>query len=200
MTADPPPIPVSDVPSRWTVLRGRWGLRSRWGRRVLVTLAVLFTLFCGVTARLFIWPTTGMPARVDAIVVPGGQGNRIATAIALAGQGRARYLVLSEGGYVPPQLCGAQVGSATVLCFMPNPDTTQGEAEGTARLTKEYGFRSIVLVTTPDQTWRAELRFGRCYSGKIYAVTTPLAKHLWPLMIAYQWGATFKAEIVNRGC
>ena len=48
---------------------------------------------------------------------------------------------------------------ASVLCFQPNPDTTQGEAEGTARLAKKYGFHSIVLVTTPDQTWRAELRF-----------------------------------------
>jgi uncharacterized SAM-binding protein YcdF (DUF218 family) len=179
---------------------GRWGLRSRRGRRVLIALGVLFALFCGATAWLFIWPTTGMPARVDAIVVPGGPGNRIAAAIALAEQGRARYLVLSEGEYVPSQLCGGHVGTATVLCFMPNPDTTQGEAEATARLAKEYGFRSIVLVTTPDQTWRAELRFGRCYGGEIYAVTTPLAKHLWPLMIAYQWAATFKAEIVNRSC
>jgi len=141
-----------------------------------------------------------MPARVDAIVVPGGSGNRIAAAIALAEGRRARYLVLSEGEPVPPQLCGALVGSATVLCFMPNPDTTQGEAEATARLATEYGFRSIVLVTTPDQTWRAELRFRRCYSGKIYAVTTPLPKHMWPLMIAYQWAATLKAEIVNRSC
>jgi uncharacterized SAM-binding protein YcdF (DUF218 family) len=166
----------------------------------LIALLALFALFCGATARLFIWPTTGMPARVDAIVVPGGPGNRIAAAIALAEQGRARYLVLSEGGYVPPHLCGTHVGAAAVLCFRPNPDTTQGEAEATARLAKEYGFRSVALVTTPDQTWRAELRFGRCYSGKLYAVTTPLPKHLWPLMIADQWAKTFKAEIVNRSC
>jgi uncharacterized SAM-binding protein YcdF (DUF218 family) len=199
MTADPTPVPVSGAPSPQPASRSRW-LRSRRGRRLLFALAVLFALFCGATARLFIWPSTGMPARVDAIVVPGGQGNRTAAAITLAEQGRARYLVLSEGEPVPPQLCGAHVGAATVLCFMPNPDTTQGEAEATDRLAREYGFRSIVLVTTPDQTWRAELRFGRCYSGKIYAVTTPLPKHLWPLMIAYQWAATVKAEIVNRGC
>jgi uncharacterized SAM-binding protein YcdF (DUF218 family) len=167
---------------------------------VLIALAVLFTLICGVTARLFVWPTTGMPARVDAIVVPGGPGNRIATAITLAKRGRAHYLVLSEGGYVPPRLCGARVGTATVLCFMPDPDTTQGEAEATARLAQKYGFHSIVLVTTPDQTWRAELRFGRCYRGSIYAVTTPLPMHMWPLMISYQWAKSLKAEIVNRSC
>ena len=200
MTPEPPSVPVSDAPSSPPVERSRRGLRSRWWSRVLIALAVLFALFCGVTARLFVWPTTGMPPHVDAIVVPGGFGDRIAAAITLAKQGRARYLVLSQGEYVPPQLCGAHVGTATVLCFMPSPDTTQGEAEGTARLAQKYGFHSIVLVTTPDQTWRAELRFGRCYGGSIYAVTTPLPMHQWPLMIAYQWAASLKAEIVNRSC
>jgi uncharacterized SAM-binding protein YcdF (DUF218 family) len=175
----------------------RWS--KRW-RRTVVALLVIFAVFCAVTARLFIWPTTGMPARVDAIVVPGGQGDRLEAALKLAGQDRARYLVLSQGEYVPPSLCGTHVGTATVICFQPNPDTTQGEAEATARLAKQYGWRSIVLVTTPDQTWRAELRFRRCYSGKIYAVTTPLPLRMWPYMIVYQWGATIKAELVNRSC
>jgi uncharacterized SAM-binding protein YcdF (DUF218 family) len=141
-----------------------------------------------------------MPAQVDAIVVPGGPGNRLGTALMLAGQGRARYLALSEGMFIAPNLCGTQVGSATVICFRPTPETTQGEAEATARLAKQYGWRSIVLVTTPDQTWRAELRFRRCYGGKTYAVTTPLPALKWPLMIAYQWAATVKAELVNRSC
>jgi len=141
-----------------------------------------------------------MPGKVDAIVVPGGPGNRIDASLRLARQDRARYLVLSEGEWVPPGLCGTRVGTARVLCFMPNPDTTQGEAEGTARLAREYRFRSIVLVTTPDQARRAKLRFGRCYSGKIFAVTTPLPLSQWPYQIAYQWGATVKAELLNRDC
>jgi len=141
-----------------------------------------------------------MPVRVDAIVVPGGPGNRLGTALTLASQGRARYLVLSEGMFVPRSLCGTHVSTATVICFQPTPDTTQGEAEATARLAKQYGWHSIVLVTTPDQTWRAELRFRRCYGGKIYAFTTPLPALKWPFMIARQWAATVKAELVNRSC
>lgn len=167
---------------------------------MVVGLLILFAVFCAATARLFIWPATGVPARVDAIVVPGGRGNRLGMALTLASQGRARYLVLSEGMPIPPSLCGTRVGSAIVICFQPTPDTTQGEAEATARIAKQYGWRSIVLVTTPDQTWRAELRFRRCYSGKIYAVTTPLPAHMWPFKIAYQWVATVKAELVNRSC
>jgi uncharacterized SAM-binding protein YcdF (DUF218 family) len=167
---------------------------------VLVVLIALVLAFCGVTAWLFVFPATGMPAKVDAIVVPGGPGDRLGPALNLARSDRARYLVLSEGGYVPPPLCGTKVGTATVLCFQPDPVTTQGEAAGTARLARQYGFRSIVLVTTPDQTWRAKLRFGRCNTGRIFAVTTPLPLHLWPYQIAYQWAATFKAEVVDRGC
>ena len=166
----------------------------------MVILTILLVAFCVATAKLFIFPTTGTPAQVGAIVVPGGPGNRIAAAIVLARQDRVGYLVLSQGEYVPPQLCGSRVGTATVLCFTPDPDTTQGEAEGTARLAGQYGFRSVVLLTTPDQTWRAELRFGRCYSGAIYALTTPLPWHLWPFQIAYQWAATVKAELGNRAC
>lgn len=150
--------------------------------------------------RLFVFPATGMPPTVSAIVVPGGPGDRIGAALRLALQDRASYLVLSEGAYVPPQLCGSQVGTATVLCFMPYPPTTQGEAEGAALLARQYGFGSIVLVTTPDQTWRTKLRFRRCYSGEIFAVTTPLPPHLWPIQIVYQWAATVKAEVANRGC
>ena len=175
-------------------------IRSRRVRRALIAVMVAFVIFCAITARLFIFPVVGMPARVDAIVVPGGAGNRIALGLKLAEEDRADYLVISEGQYVPPNLCGTHVGSASVLCFQPNPPTTQGEAEGTARLAKKYGFHSIVLVTTPDQTWRAELRFRRCYSGHVYGVTTPLPLYLWPYQIAYQWAATVKAEVVNRGC
>jgi uncharacterized SAM-binding protein YcdF (DUF218 family) len=161
---------------------------------------VIFASFCAITMRLFIFPTTGMPARVDAIVVPGGQGDRLGAALKLADQDRARYLVLSEGEPIPPQLCDTHVGSEAVLCFRPVPDTTQGEAEATARLARKFDWHSIVLLTTPDQTWRAELRFRRCFSGSIYGVTTPLPTHLWPFMIAYQWAATAKAEFANRTC
>jgi uncharacterized SAM-binding protein YcdF (DUF218 family) len=165
-----------------------------------LVIAALFAIFCAVTAYLFVFPATGMPARVDAIVVPGGPGDRLAAAFRLARQDRARYLVLSQGESVSQQLCGIHVGGATTICFMPNPDSTQGEAEATARLARQYGWHSIVLLTTPDQTWRAELRLRRCYSGSIYGVTTPLPLHLWPFQIAYQWAATAKAELVNRSC
>ena len=92
------------------------------------------------------------------------------------------------------------MGLATVICFRPNPATTRGEAEGASRLAKRYGWRSLVLVTTQDQVWRAHLRFQRCYAGSIYGVGAPLPWYWWPYAIAYQAVATVKAEIFQRGC
>ncbi len=106
-------------------------------RRFLIVFVVLFAVFCTATARLFIWPTTGMPARVDAIVVPGGPGQRVRAAERLAAQGRTRYLVISQAQYVPPNLCGTHINTALVICFQPSSATTQGEAEATARLAKQ---------------------------------------------------------------
>jgi uncharacterized SAM-binding protein YcdF (DUF218 family) len=162
---------------------------------------VLVVAFGAATARLFVWPPTGMPARVDAIVVLGGQGSRLDLGVSLAADGRSRFLVLSEGlPWIRPGMCGGHTWGATVICFRPEPATTQGEAQATARLAKHYGWRSIVLVTTPDQTVRAELRFRRCFAGQIYGVTTPLPRNQWPYAIAYQWLATAKAEIYDRQC
>jgi uncharacterized SAM-binding protein YcdF (DUF218 family) len=179
----------------------RIGVRRRWARRVVIAAIISVIAFSGVTARLFIWPSTGMPARVDAIVVLGGQGHRLDYALSIASENKARYLVLSEGlPWIPDGLCGRRYPTWTVLCFQPSPDTTQGEAEYTARLARQYGWRSLVLVTSPDQTWRAELRFRRCFPGAVYGVTTPLPTGQWPYAIAYQWTATVKAELVNRSC
>ena len=179
----------------------RTGVRRRWPRRVMMAAAIVVVALCGVTARLFVWPPTGMPERVDAIVVLGGQGHRLDYGLQLANENKAPYLVLSEGlPWIPPGECGHRYPTLTVLCFQPSPDTTQGEAESTARLARQYGWRSVVLITTPDQTWRAELRFRRCFRGGVYAVTTPLPAGQWPYAIAYQWAATAKAELTDRRC
>jgi uncharacterized SAM-binding protein YcdF (DUF218 family) len=173
---------------------------KRW--RWITTLVVVIVIaFCAVTAQLFVWPSSGMPARVDAIVVIGGLGDRVDYGMQLAREDKASYLVFSKGlGWIPPGICTESVGSAKVVCFQPNPDTTQGEAEGTARLAKQYGWRSIDLVTTRDQAWRARLWFGRCFTGQIYSTTAPLSFGRTLATIPYEWAATIKAEVFNRSC
>jgi len=63
-----------------------------------VAVLVLGAIVLGVaTARLFIWPDRGMPAHVSAIVMLNGRGDRLDTALDLAWQHRAPFVVISRG-------------------------------------------------------------------------------------------------------
>ena len=112
------------------------GRRRRVGawRRVLAVIAVIVVAFCAVTARLFVWPAQGMPARVSAIVMLAGPGDRLPVALDLARQHRAPVLVVSRGnqGYGGP--CPSPVPGVKLICFEPDPATTQGEAKALGRM------------------------------------------------------------------
>jgi hypothetical protein len=142
-----------------------------------------------------------MPARVDAIIVLGGPGDRLGLGLKLAQQGHAAYLLVSEGLPInfPTGLCSPN-HAFRVVCWNPDPGNTKGEAEFIGRMARQHHWTSVALVTTPDQAWRAALDVQRCYSGKIYSMTTPLSWSQWPFMITYQWGATIKAETLQRDC
>ena len=51
--------------------------RGKHWRSVAVALVVLVIVVSAATARLFIWPDRGMPARVSAIVMLNGTGDRL---------------------------------------------------------------------------------------------------------------------------
>jgi uncharacterized SAM-binding protein YcdF (DUF218 family) len=175
-------------------------------RRIAVigTIAAVVLAFCGLTARLFIFPASGMPAHVDAIVMMAGPGNRYSTALNLAYQHRAPVLVISTGNdHGPGGLsgpCAPPVPGVREICFNPSPDTTQGEAEYAARLARQYHWHSIALVTITPQDSRARLRMERCFSGHVYVMPAPIRLRLWPYELAYEWGATIKALTISRSC
>ena len=176
---------------------------SLWRRRwAWIVAAVIVLVWCGVTARLFVWPPLpDLPATVDAIVELGGPGERDDLAVALAEEGRARYLVQSASAMeMRYNQCLPPVPHVTVVCFHPDPFSTRGEARAIATMAARYGWRSVILVTTRDQAWRAKVRVGRCFDGDVYVATAGLPWQDWPYQIAYQWAATAKAFTYERSC
>ena len=180
------------------------------GRRRLVAaaLALLLVAFCATTARLFMFPARGMPARVDAIVMLGGPGDRLGEALKLAAEHRAPYLAISTGHPLPGEgpgtetdfPCAPPVAGVREICFGPDPPTTQGEAEAVERLAARYHWHSVVLVTITPQDSRARLRVERCFSGKVYVMTAPMPASYWPFEIVYEWAATIKAVVLQPSC
>jgi hypothetical protein len=182
----------------------RGKMRSRTRRWRITTAVVALTLsgFLALTARLFIWPVQGMPGHVDAVVMMNGPGDRLDTVLMLGWEHRARVLVISRGSpyWGHGSICAPAIPHVAVICFDPDPATTQGEAEFAGRLARRYHWRSIALVTTVPQDTRARLRLERCFSGKVYVVTAPLAARDWPYALVYEWGATLKALLLQRSC
>jgi hypothetical protein len=166
-------------------------------------VAVALVIVVGAaTLRLFIWPDQGMPTRVSAIVMLNGSGDRLDTALNLAWQHRAPFVVISRGspGYGHGGDCAPSIPRVKVICFDPNPSTTKGEAEFAGRLARKYHWKSVVLVTTTPQDSRARLRVERCLTGPVYVVTASLPLWDWPYEIAYEWAATIRAYIFQRSC
>jgi len=167
-----------------------------------MTLGALVVVFAVASAFLFVWPPRGMPARVSAIVVLGGVGDRIPFALRLAAGHRAPVMVVSTSTPMRTgsTACVPPVRGVTIICFNPDPQTTRGEAEFAGRMAQRYHWTSLAIVAIAPQDLRARLRFGRCLGAKVYVVTAPLPLTDWPYEIAYEWGATFKALVLQRSC
>ena len=181
--------------------------RRRKRRMVVIgTIAAVFLAFCGLTARLFVFPASGMPAHVDAIVMMAARatvsGPRWGWPPSTA---RPCWCSPAETG-APMDPAGTRqalrlpIPGVRTICFNPNPDTTQGEAEYAARLARQYHWHSVALVTITAQDSRARLRMERCFSGHVYVMTAPTPAKYWPYELAYEWAATIKALTVNRSC
>jgi len=171
-------------------------------RYIVVALLIALAGFGVATARWFVWPGQGMPARVDAIVMLNGPGDRLDTALNLAWAHRAPMIVISRGSryWGHGSVCAPKIPRVKVICFDPDPATTRGEAEFASQLARRYRWHSMVLVATTPQDTPARLWVGRCFQGKIYVINAPLPASEWPEAIAYEWGATVRALLLQRSC
>jgi hypothetical protein len=182
------------------VLRGKWS-RSRI---IAAVLAVLVIVFVVLTVVLFVKPDLNAPERVDAVVVLGGPNNNVPhEGVRLVEQGYAPTVAFSLAPGVP--CVGAAVKqvdpAARTICFYAEPQSTQGEARSIKRLAAIHGWKRIIVVMPIPQASRARLRIGRCYSGQVLEVgVEPEGFWDWVRGIIYEWGAEFKALVLQPTC
>ncbi|WP_066068134.1 hypothetical protein [Frankia sp. EI5c] len=165
---------------------------------LLLALGVSGLVFLVATDRLFIHPRPDSLAPADAIVMFAGSPGRLEHAVGLARAGYAPTLAVSMPTANDP--CPPPIPNVEVICFAPDPLTTQGESRWTAIAAARYGWKSVIVVTATTQTTRARIRLARCYSGKVLMSPVPPPRNMWPYMIAYEWAAMGKALVFQRGC
>ena len=131
-----------------------------------------------VAVNLFIYPAAAavdVPAEADAVVVlAGASSERLPVGLALVRDGHAPVLVLSTtstpGNQETDALCAA--ASPKIICFSPEPMTTRGEARAVARLARNHGWDSIIVVTSRYHVTRADLNLDQCNRAKITMVAS----------------------------
>jgi hypothetical protein len=163
--------------------------------------------FVVLTAVLFVWPDTNQPRQADAILVMAGDGPRDQRGLALVREGYAPLLLISQGfdsKGIPrddERLCGHDYDGARVVCFIPHPFTTQGEARYLARVAPADHIHTVIVVAGRAQTVRARLRVDRCFHGRaLIDAVSPTGWFSGVHLVFYEWGALLKALVFQRGC
>lgn len=177
-----------------------------------VVVIALLSTYVAVTALFFVRPATGTVRHPQAVVVLDGSGDRRGRGVALAEAGHVGTLVISDpernpcphdAPGVPHDLNGLpnDVRGVRVLCFDPNPVSTQGEARAIAALARRYDWQRLLVVTGTAQVTRARVRLERCYHGQMaFSGIDPSGLGGWIHDIAYEQAAIVKAEVWQRGC
>ena len=127
--------------------------------------------------------------KADAIVVLGGRPNRLPVGLRLWREGVAPTLVVfNEDGR----------GDDEHLYVRPEPYNTRGEARVTARIAREQGWRSIVLVTSTYHLPRAKMIFRRAFDGEISPAGAPPTLWRLPYDLASELTKTVFALTLRR--
>ena len=162
----------------------------------------MVALFAAATAYLYVWPEEDrVPRRADAIVVlSGGRGHRVDEGVRLWRSGVARTLVISDGvadGWVQAKRLCPRPG---VVCFRPEPYSTQGEARWIGLEAKRRRWESVVVVTSTYHLRRARMVVGRCFEGRLAAVAADPPPVNFVIGITWEWPKSLYYLTLKRGC
>ena len=176
-------------------------VRRHTAARFVAVVVVLALVVGAASARLFVWPPTDAPQRVDAILALGGDPGQLRAkeAVSLADAGLAPVVLVSRGGH-PPAPCPTATSGVRVICFRADPLDTRGEVEFAAARAALSHWTSLLMVAERDQATRARLLFRRCSSAHL--VVVPVTAHGAALLldVAYEWAALAKAFVVHPTC
>lgn len=158
-----------------------------------------------VTATLvhYFDPPTDKVVPADALIVLAPQSEtRMNAAIELMNGGFAGTLVISTPSVSgTPDLCRAGTVDFPVICFEPEPVTTQGEARGIRKIADQHDWRTLNVLTSKSHISRSRVIIGRCFDGELNMLSDgeKLPPKSWVYRVAYETAALAKV-LFNPEC
>lgn len=184
-----------------------------WGRALGIVAVICLGAVAVLGAAgfvLFNRPHADPLSKADAIIVLGGENDgRLQYGLSLAEQGYANTVVLSNAYSERPDVlpdferaCASGTATITVVCFIPSPFTTRGEAMYVEQLAKQHNWTHVIVVSWNYHMVRARYIFHQCFSGSVTMAPVPRTYDFtpvrWAWEYAYQYTALVKAFVL--GC
>jgi uncharacterized SAM-binding protein YcdF (DUF218 family) len=177
-------------------------------RRAIIAAAAIVAAWLVACLVLFVWPPAESkpPKHADVVVVLSGDKKRLQPALDLVRAGVAPVLAIStvertRHWPLARRLCSTRrYAGARVVCFDAAPFSTQGEARAVARLARERGWRSVVVVTSTFHVTRAHMLFRRCVKVPLFVVGTGSTWWRLPEEWASETGKLLVQLTAQRGC
>lgn len=172
---------------------GRRRHRLRNGFIAILVCCIVFLAAWVIAGNfLFANPAVDQPTESDAIIVlaPAAETGRLDHALDLMSEGYSSTLVISAPPDNEGSICGAD-RPYRIICFSPDPVTTQGEARAIQKLSEENGWRTITVVTDDSHVTRARILIARCYSQELNmsASKRELSPSSWAFRFLYESAA-----------
>jgi hypothetical protein len=185
------------------------GGNSRWRRRIrrLVVSACLLLIVAVISGLpVYVRPQIDRLRHADAILVLGGfEDPRYSDGLDLGLQGWAPNLVVSNARGASDvwerNFCAVPPPRLDVHCFVPDPPTTLGEGRELRRLARQYGWRTVIIVTFRPHISRARYILERCFDGALVMVEAPthIPVPRWAFEYVYQT-AGYARAVLQPGC
>jgi uncharacterized SAM-binding protein YcdF (DUF218 family) len=180
---------------------------SRPWRYLFIAVCILLITWLVGGYFVVVHPVTNILRQADAIVVLGSPDvdGRQSYAFTLAEQDYASTIAISVGSRRQLDFktaCHNPPNDLTVLCFVPNPPTTKGEAHQIRTFAAQYHWKSVIVVTSSYHISRARMIIGRCFGGDVM-MSAPAAQHsigTIAYQYVYQTAGYLKALTVDHGC
>ncbi len=190
--------------------------QTRKGRlflKLAAASAALMLIWAVAGLFLYVKPQAASPAHADVLFVLGPPDQRMGSAEKLMHQGyaptHAVSVPLGKDGTYDDEICNAQCRHPyQVVCFHPEPFTTQGEARALRDLSAKYGWKRTDVLTAQFHVTRARAIVDRCYKGELHMVADrrklPLVSLTdfagsWVYEYLYQTAAFVKVAL-NQSC
>ncbi|MDO4255332.1 MAG: ElyC/SanA/YdcF family protein [Kocuria sp.] len=182
-----------------------------------VVLTVVWLMVC--TAVLIHPNVTENPEPADALLVLGpADPKRVEAAKKIMEDGKAPVVVYatpdpvegtwpSDAEFIEERPhCDQQDLPYEVMCFKPNPSTTQGEAMKLRELAEERGWDNVMVLTYRPHVARSQMIIERCFDGTTQWPTFDYWGNDYPLTSRSTWreyvyqSAGFLKAWVTPGC